>query len=342
MKNEPKIAIIILNWNGFDDTVECLESLKTLEYDNYKVVLVDNGSDNDEGKALKKMFPDVYLIQNRINRGFAGGNNDGMNWALENGFDYVVNLNNDCIVEKKWLADLVDGLRSANAGFGSSRIMFYPDTDLICSDGDVIFPDGAAIAWNRHRTYSGEGGMKPIFSACGAGSIYSSKCLEDVKIKGDQFFDELYFAFYEDVDLGIRLNQRYYRGVSVPGAVIYHKHSATAGKYSKFKVFHSEKNRMLNEILNYPVYLIFLGELFFILKVLLLLIYPVFNGKSKGYKYLRNLGPVNMALSFIRARFWIIANLPLIFKDRRERKSRGFINKKIYSFFCWDLSRLIS
>ena len=337
-----KIAIIILNWNGFSDTVECLNSLKKLEYKNYKVLLVDNGSANNEGIRLKEMFPIVHLIQNETNRGFAGGNNDGINWALENGFEYIVNLNNDCIVEKNWLTNLIEGLKISNADFGSSRIMFYPKTNLICSDGDIIFPDGAAIPENRNKTYTETAKIKAIFSACGAGSIYSSECLKSMRIKNNQFFDELYFAYYEDVDLGIRLNIKSYKGISVPEAVVYHKHSATAGKYSSLKIFHSEKNRMLNEILNYPIYLIFFGELFCALKIFLLLVYPVFNKKSKGHRYLKNLGAFEMLCLFIKARFWIIFNFPLILQDRIERKSKGFINKKIYKFFCWNISKVVS
>lgn len=342
MEKYPKVAIIILNWNGFDDTVECLNSLKKLEYKNYKIVLVDNGSANNEGIRLKEKFFAVHLIQNKINRGFAGGNNDGINWALKNGFEYIVNLNNDCIIEKKWLTNLVKGLKISNADFGSSRIMFYPKTNLICSDGDIIFPDGSAIPENRNKTYTETAKIKTIFSACGAGSIYSSECLKSMRIKNNQFFDELHFVYYEDVDLGIRLNIKSYKGISVPEAVVYHKHSATAGKYSSLKIFHSEKNRMLIEILNYPIFLIPFGEIFSALKIFLLLVYPIFNKKSKGHRYIKNLGVFEMLCLFIKARFWIIFNFPLILQDRIERKSKGFINKKIYKFFCWNISKVVS
>ena len=119
--------------------------------------------------------------------------------------------------------------------------------------------------------------------------------------------------------------------------MIYHKHSATAGRYSKFKVFHSEKNRVLNEILNFPLQLILLGEIFFILKAFTLLIYPFLNRKSKGYGYLKNVGVIDMTLLLVKARFWVIFNFSAILKDRAERKNKGFINAKIFNFFCWNL-----
>jgi len=127
MDNEKTAAIIIINWNGIDDTIECLNSLKNSSHKNYKIVLVDNGSNNSEGSKLKEMFPYIHLIQNQKNRGFAGGNNDGMNWALNNGFGYLINLNNDCIVEGAWLNNLIEGVRAARADYATSRIMFYPE-----------------------------------------------------------------------------------------------------------------------------------------------------------------------------------------------------------------------
>ncbi|MFH1552849.1 MAG: glycosyltransferase [Candidatus Omnitrophota bacterium] len=205
----PKVAIIVLNWNGFDDTVECLESVQKLNYNNYKVVLVDNGSDNDEGSRLKGMFSDICLIRNKTNRGFAGKNNDGINWALKNGFEYIVNLNNDCIVEKDWLFNLVNGLRSVDADFASSRIMFYPETDLVYSDGDALLLNGFGIMVNYKRKYEGKNEKRPIFGACSAASIYSGKCLQSVKIKGNQFFDDLMRkveAALPDVECKIQIN----------------------------------------------------------------------------------------------------------------------------------------
>ncbi len=160
MTQQPSVAIIILNWNGFDDTVECLQSLRKLTYAKYELVLVDNGSANHEGGKIKELYPEIHLIGNESNRGFAGGCNDGINWAMENGFPYIVLLNNDCLVEKDWLQNLVFGLVASHADFASSRIMYYPETDLICSDGDVLLPDGSGVSMNAHRRYRGGGGNK--------------------------------------------------------------------------------------------------------------------------------------------------------------------------------------
>jgi GT2 family glycosyltransferase len=345
MEKEPRVAIVILNWNGFDDTVECLKSLQELDYGNYQIVLVDNASGNDEGNRIKGMFPEVHLIQNEDNRGFAGGNNDGMNWALDNGFDYVVNLNNDTIIEKDWLKNLVRGVEVSGAGFATPRIMNYPDTATIFSDGDALLPDGSGFAPNRYKEYDGDDRVKVIFSACGAGSMYSRKCLEDVMLKGNQYFDELYFAFYEDIDMGIRLSSKGYKGVYVPDAVIYHKHSRTAGKHSSLKLFNSEKNRMLNELLNYPLVLVVLGELFFAVKFLyksICLLARVFTAsKSKETGgYAENLGVGKTISTLIKSRVWIFEHFSEVLEGRKERHKKGMIKYSIFNRFYWNIFEL--
>jgi len=344
MKTEPRVSIIILNWNGFDDTIECLNSLKNISYRNYEIVLVDNGSGNNEGNRLKTMFPEVHIIQNKVNRGFAGGNNDGMNWALAKGAEYIVNLNNDCIVTGNWLSNLINGMVSSNADFGTSTILFYPDTSLICSDGDVLLPDGGAIPININRIYEAGSGVKPIFSACGAGSIYSKRCLENIKIKGSQFFDELYFAYLEDVDLGIRLNMKAFKGISVQDAVVYHKQARSAGKYSKFLLFQLEKNRLLIELLNYPVFFILIGELFSVLKRISFLILQFYNKKRYGkitWSF-EKIGFIGLLIILLKARLWVIANFHAVIKDRLERRCAGLISIKIWKLFYMNLPDLVN
>ena len=89
----PKISVIILNWNGKEDTLECLASVKQLDYSNYKIVLVDNGSVDDSVDAILTQHPDITVLQTGVNLGYAGGNNVGIRWALKQGTDYILLLN---------------------------------------------------------------------------------------------------------------------------------------------------------------------------------------------------------------------------------------------------------
>jgi len=113
----PKVEIIILNWNRFRDTAECLESVFRIRYPNFSVVVVDNGSEDDSAAQVENTFDRVTLIRNRENLGYAEGNNVGIRHALENGADYVWLLNNDTVVDREALAALVD-LAERDRGIG--------------------------------------------------------------------------------------------------------------------------------------------------------------------------------------------------------------------------------
>jgi len=335
MKKEPSVAIIVLNWNGFEDTQECFNSLRQAGCANYTVILVDNGSENNEGGRLKELFPEIHLIQNAANRGFAGGNNDGIRWALLQGFDYIVNLNNDCIVEKDWLSRLVAGVQAAGADFASSLITYYPETDLVCSDENVLLPDGSGLVVNHCRPVQPGGCIRPVFSASGAASLYSAACLEAVKLPDNQFFDELYFAYLEDLDLGIRLSAKGFKGVCIPGAVVYHKESRASGYRSGFHIFHLEKNRLLNELLNYPLWLIPLGELFYCIKTLVNISRKLFLKKEKNPRDVGHEKKYHPLSVIIDSRLWVLGNIPAIRRDRKNRKMRGLITGRVISHFRW-------
>lgn len=327
--SSPSVAVIILNWNGYSDTVECLESLRATNYANYKIVLVDNGSGHDEGLRIKGLFPEVHFIHNVINRGFAGGNNDGIKWALENGFDHVVNLNNDCVVAKDWLSDLIKGITQKGADFGVARIMFYPETDVICSYGESLLFDGSAVSVNQGLKFTGKENGEISF-ANGAASIYSRGCLEATAVRGGQYFDELFFAYFEDVDLGIRLAAKGYKGVAVPDAVVYHKLGRTAGRFSAFNRYAMEKNRILIALLNYPWYFIGLAEMFYLCRMLgKTFSQAFFPGKRERYRYVGQIGFFGVVSAALKARGWILSNVRDIIDDRRERQSKGMINTRV-------------
>ncbi|MEY3643864.1 MAG: hypothetical protein RLZZ207_558, partial [Bacteroidota bacterium] len=114
----PKVAIIIVNWNGYALTKACLESLKELQYSNFKLILVDNGSVDGSGEKLKSEFPEIELLTSPDNIGFTGGNNLGIQWALDHSFDQVLLLNNDTLVEPDFLDPLVSFLEQ-NPDYGA-------------------------------------------------------------------------------------------------------------------------------------------------------------------------------------------------------------------------------
>lgn len=333
MMQEPSIVIIVLNWNGFSDTAACFESLRLLDYGNVKTVLIDNGSAHDEGRRLAALFPEVHLIANSKNRGFAGGNNDGIQWALDRGCDFIINLNNDCLVEADWLTKLIRGVLSTGADFASSRIMCYPQTDRICSDADGLLPDGAGYVLRSMQLWNEKSEPFGIVSACGAASLYSADCVRKVSIAPGHFFDELYFAYFEDVDLGFRLHAKNCVGICVPDAVVYHKGQQSSGKHSFFHMFHLEKNRRLNVRLNFPLWMQPISPVYRVAR-------NIYRGKIINFEkhFGKKTAPPNSATPDFKqaVQDWMKDNAAAIARDRQQRKAAGLISNRAYQAITWN------
>ena len=121
-----KIAIVILNWNGYEDTSECIISLKKITYDNYQIVVVDNGSIQDDYLLLKKNFSDIEVVRSESNLGFTGGNNLGIENAMKMNPDYFLLLNNDTTVEPDFIQRLLDVFeKEKNAGIAAPQINYF-------------------------------------------------------------------------------------------------------------------------------------------------------------------------------------------------------------------------
>ena len=136
---KPQVSIIILNWNGYKDTVECISSLKQIDYENFQVVLVDNGSSKNESELLNNSFPKIKTIRSDKNLGFSGGNNLGIKYLLEQSADYILLINNDTTVNKNFLDPLVEKmLQDKQVGIVAPQINYYSEPSLVWSVGGKI------------------------------------------------------------------------------------------------------------------------------------------------------------------------------------------------------------
>jgi GT2 family glycosyltransferase len=138
--NYHKVSIIILNWNGYEDTIECIESLKKITYPNYEVIIVDNASSGDDVRILKEKYGGyIHMIANDQNYGFPEGNNIGMRYALGKGTDYLLLLNNDTVVDPEFVTEMVKVAESNPAvGIAGSKIYYYHYPNIIQAAGGKI------------------------------------------------------------------------------------------------------------------------------------------------------------------------------------------------------------
>lgn len=250
-----KAVIIIVNWNGKHLLKECLDSVLAQVYENLDVYLVDNGSTDGSVDFVKENYPKIKLVQLKENTGFAKGNNVGIAKALEDeAAEYVVCINNDTKTEPDFLEKLARCAQD-NPGVGSvaPKMKYFYEKNLIDSVGILVHRDGGGLSrGNRDPDIGQYDQSEEIFGACGGAVLFKREMLEDIKHGKDEFFDNVFFAYYEDLDLAWRARLNGWKSVSCPEAMIYHVHSATGVSYSSFKAFHVNRNRFFVVIKNYP------------------------------------------------------------------------------------------
>jgi GT2 family glycosyltransferase len=246
--NLPPVSVVVLNFNGKEYLKECFTSLEGLKYpsDKLELVMVDNGSSDGSYKYMKAHFPAVELICNERNLGFAEGNNIGARHARG---DYVAFLNNDMRVHADWLIELVKTVSG--------------DKEVVCTGGKILSWDGKKVDFVGGTLNFYGMGFQPEHGSPYRETEYSEQreilfaCGGSMLIKRDVFlgcggFDEDYFAYFEDVDLGWRLWLLGYEVVFAPRAISYHLHQATARKLpDEKKAVLYERNALASIIKNY-------------------------------------------------------------------------------------------
>ncbi len=221
------VLIVVLNWNGIKDTEKCLPSLLSQTYENFDIVVVDNGSTNDSLKRLRlieEKEPKITVLANKKNLGFDGGVNTGIRYGLEKKYDAIALFNNDAVADKHWLEELVETLSGKKVGIATG-LLLHADGKTIDSSGDWYSTWGLAYPRNRgHKTEAApEGGE--VFGASGGASLYKSAIFKEIGL-----FDESFFAYYEDVDISFRAQLAGWKVVYNPKALAYHKQGSTAKK----------------------------------------------------------------------------------------------------------------
>ena len=245
-----RVAIIILNWNGANDTLDCLDSLQKQSYKDFQIVVVDNGSTDNSYKILSgyqsKHSKNVELIHNPKNFGFAGGVNTGIEWALNGDYEYVALFNNDATADKDWLQNLVVAVKHKNIGI-STGLLLHQDGKTIDSTGDWYSTWGLPFPRNRNDKTSDAPAAEMVFSASGGASLYKTEVLRDIGL-----FDEDFFAYYEDTDVSFRAQLAGWKIAYTPDAIAYHKQGETSKKMPGFTVYQTFKNLPLLFIKNVP------------------------------------------------------------------------------------------
>lgn len=229
--SNPLVHILVLNYNGAIDTIECVKSLNNIKYDNYKIIVIDNKSTDNSLEILEKYKSNYILIKSEHNLGYAGGNNIGIRYALENNADYVLILNNDTIVEESFLNKMMEACKENNILVASPKVYFY-DSKLINSFGAKkdFLERVKNIGENDIDSikYSENIFVKYIMGCC---MLINTKVIEEVGM-----FDEKFFMYLEETDLCKRISEKF-KIMVCADSKIYHKCGASTKTNSKINYF---------------------------------------------------------------------------------------------------------
>lgn len=256
-----KVFIVILNWNRANDTIDCLKSISKLRTKDFELtsVIVDNGSTDDSLSEIKKHAgskPGYKFVINKSNLGFAAGNNKGIEYALKNDADYVMVLNNDTLVDRNLVIDLLGVMeKDQTIGAASPKIYFAPGFEFHKDRynkrvlGKVIWYAGGKIDWNN--VYGSTKGVDEVdtgkYDKQTETDFANGTCLflRSEALKKTGYFDERYYLYYEDTELSCRLVKNGWKIVYVPQAIVWHKVSQSSGIGSDLNDYFITRNRLL-------------------------------------------------------------------------------------------------
>ena len=242
--SKPSVSIIILNYNGREDTLACLRSMEHLTYPNVQVIVVDNGSTDGSVEAFRAQHPRFTLIETGANLGFTGGTNVGIRYALEHGADYIMLLNNDTVVAPDML-DVMVAVMEANPGVGvTGPTIYYYDAP------ETIWSAGGGIDWSRGLTWmigideedKAQFGLSPrsVDFVTGCAILARREVWQKVGLLDDKFF-----MYYEETEWCVRARRAGFDIMHVPSAMVWHKISKEQRAASTRTYYYMTRNRLL-------------------------------------------------------------------------------------------------
>jgi GT2 family glycosyltransferase len=299
----PACSVIVVNWNGRHHLDACLTALRRQSFTDFEVLLVDNGSSDGSVEFARSSHPWVELVTLPENRGFCGGNNEGIRRARGR---YIALLNNDTEADPDWLGELVAALEHHQVGFCASRVLFFDERDVLDSAGDYFAVNGVAGKRGHLQKAALYSESVEVFGACAAAALYRRSMLDDIGL-----LDEDFFLIFEDADLSFRARSAGYRCLYVATARVYHKTNASIGTYSHTYVYYGQRNLEVVYLKNMPLPLLLKYlpvHLFYDLLAL-----AFFASRARLW-------------SFLRAKAAVLRALPAILRKRRLVQARRVVS----------------
>lgn len=304
----PKVSVIIPNYNGYGFLEGCFKSLKMQSFKDFDVIFVDNGSTDGSVEYAKELYPEIKVIELGENTGFAKAVNEGIKASAS---EYVILLNNDTLVFPSFVGNQYKMIKGKPSVFSCSAMMIQNgNRELIDDAGDEFCALGWGFAPDRDHRVDSCKNVHDVFSSCAGAAIYRKKIFEEIG-----YFDEYFFAYLEDMDVGYRAKLAGYRNIYNPYAKLYHIGSGSSGsRHNAFKVNLSARNSIYLIRKNMPMWQHILNSPFILTGMLIKTAY--FGRKGLAKPYLKGIfsGFVDLVdknenkyglINYMRVQFWL-------------------------------------
>lgn len=324
MKNWPKVSVVVLNYNGLSDTINCLKSLEKCTYPNMEIIVLDNGSKEggEDVKVLSEIQQKNYrFIDNKVNLGFAGGCNLGTEIALKEGESkYIYMLNNDTEVEPNFMEEAV-GIAEGDDRIGmvASKSFYFDNREVIESAGLTLLDCGDMVARGRGKHTSLLMDDEELLGVCGAAMLLKADMLREIGL-----FDHEFFLYSEDSDLSLRAITAGWKCWFAHRSKIYHKVSASTRKVRnhKFNVM-ARFNALKAYYCNLPMAVLLINSPIVLLRALVLVLASLVFFKWR------------VAFSFVHAYGSFIRN----FRKIRRKRRAVIANKRVSAWRVLKLQK---
>jgi len=313
----PTVRVVVVNWNRRELLRACLESLARQTHPSYEVLVVDNGSVDGSAEFVQSITPTypvpLLLVQNQENRGFCTANNQGFERAR---VEFIALLNNDAEADPAWLAALDAAMRTTeDIGMTASKILVWEDPRRIDKVGHLIYPDGQNKGRGAGQLDSGQfDKLEEVLWPDGCAAMYRRAMLDEIG-----GFDEDFFAYADDADLGLRARWAGWKCLYTPNAVVRHHRGATLGLGSGRRLTLIERNRVLLAVKLFPWNLLWLNGAYWIARVTAGL-WAALRNRGEVRHYQGPTGKLTAAWGLLRGTLSAIPMLPATLRKRRALK----------------------
>ena len=331
LATDPAVSVVVVNWNRCNLLRACLRSLTRQRGVQFEVIVVDNGSTDGSCHMVKAEFLHgnlpVSLIENDRNMGYCAANNQGIAQARG---QFIALLNNDAEADPGWLAALLGAFQGRDdVGMAASKILWWENRRVIDKVGHLIYLDGQNRGRGHGQLDAGQFDRREeVLWPDGCAAMYRRSMLAEI---GD--FDEDFFAYADDAELGLRARIAGWNCVYVPEAIVYHHHSATLGVESARRLELIERNRVLLVAKHFPWSLLCLNGVFYFAR-LAAGAWAALRGKGDTRHFPGWRGKWKLAITLLKADLSALRQLPKMFRKRRRFQAARKLSG-------WEVIRLL-